>query len=69
MTSRIHPETRVGHVHLEVAALDGAIAFNSGVLGFELTRRLGPGAAFLSMGNAPPSIRTRVAERQAGLDS
>jgi len=46
----IHPETRVGHVHLKVADLDRAIAFYSGILGFEVTQRYGAQAAFLSAG-------------------
>jgi catechol 2,3-dioxygenase len=40
----------IGHVHLKVADLDRAIAFYSGVLGFELQERLGDQAAFLSAG-------------------
>ena len=44
------PETRIGHVHLKVADLERAIAFYSGVLGFELQQRYGPQAAFLSAG-------------------
>jgi catechol 2,3-dioxygenase len=44
------PETRIGHVHLKVADLDRAIAFYSGVLGFEVTQRFGRDAAFLSAG-------------------
>lgn len=50
MSSSIHPETRIGHVHLKVADLDRAIGFYSGVLGFEVTQRYGPQAAFLSAG-------------------
>ncbi len=46
----IHPETRVGHVHLKVADLDRAIAFYSGILGFEVTQRYGQQAAFLAAG-------------------
>jgi len=46
----IHPETRVGHVHLRVADLDRAIAFYSGILGFDVTQRYGSQAAFLSAG-------------------
>ena len=46
----IHPETRVGHVHLKVADLDRAIAFYSGILGFAVTQRYGTQAAFLSAG-------------------
>lgn len=46
----IHPQTRIGHVHLKVADLERAIAFYHGVLGFELTQRYGSQAAFLSAG-------------------
>jgi len=50
MSFTTHPDTRIGHVHLRVADLDRAIAFYSGVLGFELTVRYGTQAAFLSAG-------------------
>ncbi|MGR3756285.1 MAG: VOC family protein [Tranquillimonas sp.] len=50
MTSLLPPGTRIGHVHLKVADLDRAIAFYSGVLGFELQQTFGRGAAFLSAG-------------------
>jgi catechol 2,3-dioxygenase len=50
MTPTIHPHTRMGHVHLRVADLDRALAFYHGVLGFEVTQRLGNSAAFLSAG-------------------
>jgi catechol 2,3-dioxygenase len=46
----IHPETRIGHVHLKVADLDRALAFYRDVLGFEVTQRIGNTAAFLSAG-------------------
>jgi catechol 2,3-dioxygenase len=46
----IHPEVRIGHVHLKVADLERAIAFYRDVLGFELTQRYGRQAAFLSAG-------------------
>src|ERR1041385_4693306 len=46
----IHPEVRIGHVHLKVANLDRTIAFYRDVLGFELTQRYGAQAAFLSAG-------------------
>ncbi|MCF7699405.1 VOC family protein [Loktanella sp. M215] len=42
--------TRIGHVHLKVADLDRAIAFYGDVLGFAVTQRYGPQAAFLSAG-------------------
>lgn len=50
MAKTIHPETRIGHVHLRVADLERAIAFYNGVLGFEVTQRIGGSAAFLSAG-------------------
>lgn len=43
----IDGQVRIGHVHLKVADLDRAIAFYHGVLGFEITQRLGQ-AAFLA---------------------
>ena len=49
-TNSIHPQTRIGHVHLKVADLDRAIAFYRDVLGFEVTQRYGTSAAFLSAG-------------------
>lgn len=42
----IHPQVRVGHVHLKVADLDRSLAFYCDVLGFELMQRMGLGAAF-----------------------
>ncbi len=49
-TTAIHPQTRMGHVHLRVADLDRALAFYHGVLGFEVTQRFANSAAFLSAG-------------------
>ena len=46
----IDPGVRIGHVHLKVADLERSIAFYRGVLGFELTQRLGDQAAFLAAG-------------------
>ncbi len=40
----------IGHVHLKVSDLEGAIAFYRDVLGFELTARFGDESAFLSAG-------------------
>jgi len=50
MADPVAPGTRIGHVHLKVADLDRAIAFYSGVLGFELQQKYGTQAAFLSAG-------------------
>lgn len=46
----IDPGTRIGHVHLKVADLQRALDFYCGVLGFALTQRYGPDAAFVSAG-------------------
>ncbi|MEO1189076.1 MAG: VOC family protein [Pseudomonadota bacterium] len=46
----IDPRVSVGHAHLKVADLERAIAFYSGVLGFEVMQRYGNEAAFLSAG-------------------
>jgi catechol 2,3-dioxygenase len=46
----IDPRARIGHVHLKVADLERALSFYCGVLGFELTQRYGPQAAFVSAG-------------------
>lgn len=47
---RLNPDVRIGHVHLKVADLERALAFYRDVLGFEVTQRFGPQAAFLSAG-------------------
>jgi catechol 2,3-dioxygenase len=44
----IDPRVCIGHVHLKVSDLDRAIAFYHGVLGFEITQRMGTRAAFLA---------------------
>jgi catechol 2,3-dioxygenase len=46
----INPQVRIGHVHLKVADLDRALAFYSGVLGFEIMQRQGNDVAFISAG-------------------
>ena len=50
MMKPIHPEARIGHVHLKVADLERALGFYRDVLGFEVTQRYGRSAAFLSAG-------------------
>ena len=62
----IHPETRVGHVHLKVADLDRAIAFYSGILGFDVTQRYGGQAAFLSAGGYHHHIGLNTWESRGG---
>lgn len=47
---KIPTNTHIGHVHLKVADLDRSLDFYCGLLGFELTQRLGADAAFISAG-------------------
>ena len=47
---RIHPETRIGHVHLKVADIERSLGFYRDILGFEVTQRYGGEAVFLSAG-------------------
>ena len=46
----IPPSTRIGHVHLKVSDLDRSLNFYCGVLGFQLTQKMGSQAAFVSAG-------------------
>jgi catechol 2,3-dioxygenase len=67
MAKPINPRTDIGHVHLKVADLDRALAFYSGVLGFELTQRMGPAAAFLSAGGYHHHIGLNTWESRRGV--
>lgn len=62
----IHPQTRIGHVHLKVADLDRALAFYRDVLGFEVTQRYGPDAVFLSAGGYHHHIALNTWESRGG---
>jgi catechol 2,3-dioxygenase len=62
----LHPDVRIGHVHLKVANLDRAIAFYRDVLGFELTQRYGRQAAFLSAGGYHHHIGLNTWESEGG---
>jgi catechol 2,3-dioxygenase len=66
MTSPIDPRVDIGHVHLKVADLDRAIAFYSGVLGFDLVQRMGKQAAFLSAGGYHHHIGLNTWESAGG---
>ena len=65
-TASIHPEVRIGHVHLKVADLERAIGFYRDVLGFELTQRYGNQAAFLSAGGYHHHIGLNTWESEDG---
>jgi catechol 2,3-dioxygenase len=62
----INPGVRIGHVHLKVADVDRALAFYCGVLGFELTQRIGPQAAFISAGGYHHHIGLNTWESRGG---
>ena len=65
-TKPIHPEVRIGHIHLKVADLDRALSFYRDVLGFQLTQRYGQQAAFLSAGGYHHHIGLNTWESQGG---
>jgi catechol 2,3-dioxygenase len=66
----ITPGVRIGHVHLKVAEIDRALAFYCGVLGFELTQKIGPpnapSAAFISAGGYHHHIGLNTWESRGG---
>lgn len=64
--SQIDPGVDIGHVHLKVADLARAIAFYSGVLGFNVTQQMGNSAAFLSAGGYHHHIGLNTWESRGG---
>jgi len=56
----------MGHVHLKVADMERALGFYSGLLGFEVTQRLGDSAAFLSAGGYHHHIGLNTWESAGG---
>ena len=66
MSKPIDPRTEIGHVHLKVSNLERAVAFYSGVLGFEVTHRTGTSAAFLSAGDYHHHIGLNTWESEGG---
>jgi catechol 2,3-dioxygenase len=67
MTAKpIHPEVRIGHVHLKVADLERGLAFYRDVLGFEVTQRYGRQAVFLSAGGYHHHIALNTWESAGG---
>jgi len=57
---------KMGHVHLRVSDLERALQFYSGVLGFEVTQRMGNSAAFLSAGGYHHHIGLNTWESKGG---
>lgn len=66
MTQAIDPGVRIGHVHLKVADLERALGFYRGVLGFEITQRMGSQAVFLSAGGYHHYIALNTWESRGG---
>jgi catechol 2,3-dioxygenase len=62
----IDPQVRIGHVHLKVADLQRALQFYSGILGFDVTQRLGEGAVFLAAGGYHHHIALNTWESLGG---
>lgn len=46
----MHPDVRIGHIHLTVSDLQRSLAFYRDILGFEVTAWYGDEAVFLSAG-------------------
>ena len=63
----IHPDVRIGHVHLKVADIERALEFYCGVLGFEVTQRMGSSAAFISAGGYHHHIGLNTWESRGGM--
>ncbi len=66
MNPPIPAGVRIGHVHLKVADLERALAFYHGVLGFAITQRYGPDAAFLSAGGYHHHLGLNTWESRGG---
>lgn len=62
----IDPGVVIGHVHLKVADLQRTLDFYCGVLGFELTQRMGNGAAFVSAGGYHHHLAFNTWESRGG---
>jgi catechol 2,3-dioxygenase len=63
----IHPETVIGHVHLQVTSLSAAEQFYAAVLGMDVTQRNFPGALFLSYDGYHHHIGLNVWESLDGV--
>ena len=62
----IHPDTRIGHVHLKVADLERALSFYRDLLGFELIQKIGDQAAFISAGGYHHHIGLNIWDSEGG---
>src|SRR5205823_4506912 len=65
-TPSIHPQARVGHVHLKVSDLDRSVAFYRDVFGFDLIQLVPDRLAFMSAGGYHHHIALNVIESRGG---
>jgi len=47
---KVHPDVKIGHIHLTVSDLQKSLSFYRDLLGFEITTNYGDSAVFLSAG-------------------
>jgi catechol 2,3-dioxygenase len=66
MDKPIDPRIDIGHAHLKVADIERSLAFYRGVLGFEITQRMGDSAVFLSAGGYHHHIGLNTWESRGG---
>lgn len=62
----IHPDTKIGHIHLKVSNIDKALSFYCDILGFEVIQRIGDQAAFISAGGYHHHIGLNTWESRDG---
>ena len=64
----IHPDTRIGHIHLKVSDLERSTWFYSELLGFQITQKI-EGAVFLSAGGYHHQIALNTWESAGGTSA
>ncbi len=62
----VHPDVRIGHVHLKVSDIDRALRFYRDLLGFEITSWYGDSAVFLSAGGYHHHVGLNTWESKGG---
>ena len=62
----IHPDTKIGHIHLKVSNIDKSLSFYCDLLGFEVIQRIGDQAAFISAGGYHHHIGLNTWESRDG---